>query len=57
MREANTRLRDKVLFGSDFPYLSPDRWLKEFEALEIRDEVRHKVLLENARKVLGLESE
>lgn len=54
VREADTRLRDKVLFGSDFPYLPPDRWLREFEDLPMRDEVRPKILLENARKVLGL---
>ena len=54
VRETNTRLRHKVLFGSDFPYLTPDRWLKGFEELPIRDEVRPKVLLENARGVLGL---
>ena len=54
IRETNTRLRDKVLFGSDFPYLPPDRWLKEWEELPIREEVRPRVLLENARRVLGL---
>ena len=54
IREANTRLRDKVLFGSDYPYLPPDRWLKDFEALSIRDEVRPKILLENAQRVLKL---
>ena len=54
VREADTRLRDKVLFGSDFPYVSPDRWLSEFEDLPIRDEVRPKILLENARLILGL---
>ena len=54
VKEANTRLRDKVLFGSDFPYLPPDRWLSEFEELQIRDEVRPKILLENARRVLGI---
>ena len=54
IRETNTRLRDKVLFGSDFPYLSPDRWLREFEELPIREDVRPKVLLENARRVLQL---
>ena len=54
VRETNTRLSDKVLFGSDFPYLTPDRWLKGFEDLSIRDEVRPKVLLDNARRVLGL---
>ena len=56
IRETNTRLRDKVLFGSDFPYLQPDRWLSEWEQLEIRDDVRPKVLLENARKVLGIKT-
>ena len=54
VREANTRLRDKVLFGSDFPYLPPDRWLSEFEELQIRDEVRPKILIENAQRVLGI---
>ena len=54
IKEANTRLRDKVLFGSDYPYMPPDRWLREFEQLEIRDEVRPKILLGNARKVLNL---
>ena len=55
LREANSRLRDKVLFGSDFPYMPPGRWLREFEELPMRDEVRPKILLENARRVLGLE--
>ena len=54
MRETNTRLQDKVLFGSDFPYLTPDRWLKGFEDLPIDDKVRSKVLVENARRVLGI---
>ena len=54
IHEANTRLQDKVLFGSDFPYLPPDRWLSGFDQLEIRDEIRPKILLENAKRVLGL---
>ena len=54
INETNTRLQDKILFGSDFPYLPPDRWLAGFEQLDIRDEVRPKVLLENAKRALGL---
>ena len=54
IRETNTRLQEKVLFGSDFPYLTPDRWLKGFEDLPIEDTIRSKVLLSNARRVLGL---
>jgi hypothetical protein len=50
----NTRLRDKMLFGSDYPLITPDRWLSDFEKLAIRDEVRPLVLKENAVRLLGL---
>jgi predicted TIM-barrel fold metal-dependent hydrolase len=51
---ANTLLQNKVLFGTDFPVISPERWLADFAAAPFRDEVRPKILLENARRVLGL---
>jgi predicted TIM-barrel fold metal-dependent hydrolase len=51
---ATSLLQDKVLFGSDYPVLQPERWLKDFEALEMKPEVRQKILLENARKLLNL---
>ncbi len=51
---ATTLLQDKVLFGSDYPVLQPGRWLKDFEALEMKPEVRQKILLENARKLFNL---
>jgi uncharacterized protein len=51
---ANTQLREKVLFGSDFPLLTPDRWLADFAEAPFRDEVRPLVLKENARVLLGL---
>jgi uncharacterized protein len=51
---ANTLLQDKMMFGSDYPALSPERWLRDFEAAPFKDEVRPKLLLENARTLLGL---
>ncbi len=51
---ANTQLRDKVLFGSDFPLITPDRWLADFAAAPFRDEVRPLILKENAAVLLGL---
>ena len=51
---ANTQLREKVLFGSDFPLLTPDRWLADFEQAPFRDEVRPLILKENAARLLGL---
>ena len=54
VRYANTQLRDRVLFGSDFPLITPDRWLKDFAELPIRDEVRPLILKENARRILKM---
>jgi uncharacterized protein len=54
VRYANTLLRDKVLFGSDFPLLTPDRWLADFDTLDIKPEVRPLILKENAARLLGL---
>jgi predicted TIM-barrel fold metal-dependent hydrolase len=51
---ANTLLKNKVLFGSDYPLLTPDRWLADFEKIGIRDEVRPLILKENAAGLLGL---
>jgi predicted TIM-barrel fold metal-dependent hydrolase len=51
---ANTLLKDKVLFGSDYPLITPDRWLGDFESLSIRDTVRPLILKENAIKLLKL---
>jgi uncharacterized protein len=52
---ANTLLKHKVLFGSDFPLITPDRWLADFEQIAIKPEVRQLILKENAIKLLGLE--
>jgi hypothetical protein len=52
---ANTLLKEKMLFGTDYPLITPDRWLADFESLPIRDEVRTLILKENARKLLKLE--
>jgi predicted TIM-barrel fold metal-dependent hydrolase len=54
VRYANTLLRDKVLFGSDFPVITPDRWLADFDTLEIKPEVRPMILKDNAVRLLGL---
>ena len=54
VRAANTLLKRKVLFGSDFPVITPDRWRADFDALEIKDDVRPLILKENAVRMLGL---
>ena len=51
---ANTLLKHKVLFGSDYPLITPDRWMADFAKIEIKPEVRPLILRENARKLLGV---
>ena len=51
---ANSLLRHKMLFGSDFPVLTPDRWLADFDKIAIKPEVRPLILKNNAVKLLGL---
>jgi len=54
VRYANTLLRNQVLFGTDYPFITPERWLADFDALEIKPEVRPLILKENAVRLLGL---
>jgi hypothetical protein len=51
---ANSLLQDKVLFGTDYPLLTPERWLADFDKLPIKDSVRPKILKDNAARLLGL---
>lgn len=56
VKQADTRLSHKVLFGSDFPLITPDRWLSEFADLPLRDSVRPGILKDNAVRLLGLKT-
>jgi len=54
VRYANTLLQDRVLFGSDYPFLTPERWIADFDKAGFKPEVREKILLKNAKRLLGL---
>jgi hypothetical protein len=55
MDEARKRLQDRILFGSDYPFIQPTRWLADFDTLEgFSDEVKRKILYENAARILKL---
>lgn len=51
---ANTLLSDRVLFGSDFPLITPDRWLADFETAGFKPHVMPLILKQNAMRLLGL---
>ncbi len=50
---ANTLLKHKMLFGSDYPLITPDRWMADFAKIDIRPEVRPLILKENAVTFFG----
>ena len=54
VRAANSYLQDKVLFGTDYPLLTPERWLRDFDTLEFKPDAKAKILKSNAVRVLGL---
>jgi predicted TIM-barrel fold metal-dependent hydrolase len=54
LRAVSTTLRRQTLFGSDFPLIAPDRWLRDFAELGLEPEVRSAILKDNAIRVLGL---
>lgn len=54
VRYANTLLKDRVLFGSDFPLITPERWIDDFKQAGFRPEVMPGILKDNAVRLLGL---
>jgi uncharacterized protein len=46
--------KDKVLFGTDWPVIDPERAVKEINELDLRTDARHKLLRENALRLFRL---
>ncbi|HEY7928832.1 MAG TPA: amidohydrolase family protein [Steroidobacteraceae bacterium] len=56
VRYANGPLRERMLFGSDFPLLTPERWLQEFREAGFKPEVHELILKTNAIRALQLQT-
>ena len=54
-QHVNSLLQDKALFGSDWPAIPVERWLEEFNQYNWKPEVKQKIMLDNAKKLFGLE--
>ena len=53
VRELRGRLSGQFLWGSDFPFITPERCLAELDALDIPAEAMDRLLRENALRILG----
>ena len=51
---ANTQLKHKMLFGSDFPLIRPEKWMAAAQEVGFRDEVMPMIMKDNAAKLLKL---
>jgi len=54
IRELRGRLTAQFVWGSDYPFLTPERCLDELDGLDLPDDVRPAVLHDNATRILGL---
>jgi len=50
----NTLLKEKMLFGTDFPVLTPERWMADLAKTSVREEVKPGLFKYNAARLLGL---
>ena len=53
-RQIGSLLRTKALFGSDFPVITPDRWMASFGELEVKEAAKPLIFKENAVRLLRL---
>lgn len=56
MRAAGSFLKSRVLFGSDYPMISPERWLNDITQTTLKPEALPGILKGNAIRLLGLET-
>jgi predicted TIM-barrel fold metal-dependent hydrolase len=54
VRAIGRQLRTKVLFGTDHPYITLERWRRDFDTLDIDPEALPLILKANALRVLGI---
>jgi uncharacterized protein len=54
VNRANSQLKHKMLFGSDYPLISPDRWIQDFKEAGFKPEVHGLILKQNAIAALNL---
>ncbi|MEM3670812.1 MAG: amidohydrolase family protein [Thermoprotei archaeon] len=50
---ARTLLKTKILYGSDYPFVKPSRWVSSFEKIDLPQEVRQLITYGNAEALFS----
>jgi predicted TIM-barrel fold metal-dependent hydrolase len=53
---ANTYGKHKVMFGTDWPVIDPERAVREVDELGFRDDAKQMLMRDNALRVFNLPS-
>lgn len=54
IRDLKGRLQNQFVFGSDYPFIQPQRCLEELQTLDIPSPTLQKLLVDNGTRLLGL---
>lgn len=55
VRAFSSYLSHKFLFGSDYPVIDPERWIRDFATLDVPDAAKARIMKDNAVGVLRLD--
>lgn len=55
VRAFSSYLSHKFLFGSDYPVIDPERWIRDFATLDVPDGATARIMKDNAVRVLRLD--
>ena len=53
MQYANTLLKARMLFGSAYPLITPERWMKDFNEAGFKDKVKPLILKKKRQALAG----
>ena len=54
MRNLQGPLQDRVLFGTDYPFLSHEQWFRAWDTLNVPDAIAERIFLTNAQRLLKI---
>lgn len=54
VRAFSSYLSHKFLFGSDYPVIDPERWIRDFATLDVPESATRQIMKDNAIRVLSL---